>query len=359
MKISPSVVRVAFGVIIAVVLAQVLWWIIFQHRYVHMVTTNTIKDWQREVDLINTLPLSIASKKQLLEANKLSHITFKENKMLIQPQAIEELEKQQQRYIRMFKYESIVFVVGILLGLFIIYQNLQTERELKRRQENFLNAISHEFNTPIATLKLLIQTVQQRNLSTEKQNDYLAKMVKELSRLENTSEQILASARLEQFPYHQLTTVDLNNLVKQIINDIKTSLVARGANLNLNYTSSPLTVAINPDAFKLVITNLLDNALKYSVGKEKIITVRLEETQYLAKIHIEDQGIGINPKEIKNIFKKFYRAGNELTREFKGVGLGLYLVKSISEAMNGWVKCESLAQGTRFTVVFPKQIETH
>ena len=356
---SQNIVYLAFGVIILFVLAQVLWWIVFQQRYVHSVTMQTLKQWQLEAELANIASTLANTKEKLLAEKGLTHLLLYKGNIIVNPQAISNFEKQQQKHIRMFKYEGPVFVTVVLLGLLIIYQKLQAERELKRRQENFLSAISHEFNTPIATLKLLAQTLSRHNLSFEKRSDYLEKMVLELKRLEATSEQVLASARLEHsLETSKLTTHDLNQVVRNIINKVRASLEARGAGLELHYTAYPLLVSIDPQAFSLVLTNLLENALKYSVSPGKSIKVRLEDDNYLIKIHVEDEGVGINPKDLKHIFEKFYRAGNELTREFKGVGLGLYLVKSISEAMNGWVKCEPLQKGTRFTVVFPKAIST-
>ena len=351
------IVQLTFGVIIIFVLAQVLWWIIFQQRYVHSMTMLMLSQWQLEANLANATIASIDAKKSFLAEKELPHLVLQNEKIIVSPHAIRDFKNQQQKYVRMFKYEGPVFVIVVLFGLLIIYHSLQTEFELKRRQENFLNAISHEFNTPIASLRLLTQTLQRHDFNFEKRKDYLVKMLQELKRLETTSEQILASAQLE----HYLTTPklanhDLNEVVRNVVEEVRSGLETRGANLSLQYTTSPLPVSIDPQSFRLVLTNLLDNALKYSNGVEKPISVSLEADKYLVKMHVEDKGIGIGSKDAKRIFKKFYRAGNELTREFKGVGLGLYLVKSISETMNGWVKCEPLEKGTRFTVVFPKRV---
>ena len=90
--------------------------------------------------------------------------------------------------------------------------------------------------------------------------------------------------------------------------------------------------------------------------------MRVEAKRHVAVVHVEDEGIGLDPKEVRRVFDKFYRVGNELTRESTGVGLGLHLVKSLSEAMNGWVRCESpnptTGRGCRFSVVFPKRVES-
>ena len=206
----------------------------------------------------------------------------------------------------MFKYEGSFFVAVVLFGLLIIYQSLQAERELKRRQENFLNAISHEFNTPIATLRLLTQTLQKHNFSLEKRKDYFVKMLQELKRLEATSEQVLATAQLEHYlAAPKLTPHDLNEVVRNVLEEVGAGLEARGATLNLQCTTYPLPVSINPQSFRLILTNLLDNALKYSNGPEKPISVNLEADKYLVKVHVEDKGIGISSKDAKHIFKSF------------------------------------------------------
>ncbi len=352
-----KIVQLTFGVIIIFVLAQVLWWIIFQQRYVQFMTTLIFEQWQLEANLANATTASVNDKKKLLTEKELTHLVLQDDNIIVDPRAISDFENQQQKYVRMFKYEGPVFVIIVLCGLLIIYQSLQAERELKRRQENFLNAISHEFNTPIASLKLLTQTLQRHDFNFEKRKDYLIKMLQELKRLENTSEQVLASAKLEHYlTTPKLAAYDLNQVVRDVMEEVRAGLEARGASLSLQYTTFPLPVSIDPQSFRLVLTNLLDNAVKYSNSNEKPISVSLEADKYLVKVHVEDKGIGVSAKDAKRIFKKFYRAGNELTREFKGVGLGLHLVKSISEAMNGWVKCEPLEKGTRFTLVFPKRV---
>ena len=116
-------------------------------------------------------------------------------------------------------------------------------------------------------------------------------------------------------------------------------------------------MSLDGAAFGIVLGNLLDNAVKYSPGSEKRVTVRLVSQNHLAVLHVEDEGVGISEEETRRVFNKFYRVGNELTRESTGVGLGLHLVKTMAEAMNGWVRCERLPQGTRFSVVFPRRLE--
>jgi signal transduction histidine kinase len=118
-----------------------------------------------------------------------------------------------------------------------------------------------------------------------------------------------------------------------------------------------LPISIDESAFGIVLSNLLDNAVKYSPNDVKPITIKLGSNRNQAFVFVEDQGVGIDPGEVPHIFDQFYRVGSELTRVARGLGLGLYLVKSITELMGGRVQCEPLSQGTRFTVSFPMKIQ--
>ena len=244
----------------------------------------------------------------------------------------------------------------ILSGLAVIAVSLRSERELKRRQENFLMAATHEFRTPITTLRLLIETSMYREFSREKQLEYLARMELELRRLQDSSERVLATARLEQGIHPQQVAIqDLNLVVSAQLETLRSALEARGASIKLERFSDVLPVSVDASAFGIVLSNLLDNAVKYSPNDIKPITLRLGINRNLAFVCVEDQGVGLDPKEVPHIFDQFYRVGSELTRVARGLGLGLYLVKSITELMNGTVKCEPLEQGIRFTVSFPIQ----
>lgn len=360
---SRRVTRIAFGVIIVFVLAQVVWWIIFQARYIGGVTETTLENWRQDAATVNTLLERSPNGVTLIEEvqRDYPHLQFQDGRFVLDRNAVQTFTREQRGYIRMFAFEGPFFSLVVLTGLFIIAKSLRTERELKQRQQNFLNAVSHEFKTPLSTLRLLVETALYRSLKPEKQRDYLERMERELNRLEATSEQVLASARLEQHATTQsLQSADLSGVVQNIVERSRSSLEARGVRLSVTYPDTSLPVSLDPDALSIVLNNLLDNAAKYSSSGSKYVHVRVEAKRHVAAVHVEDEGIGLDPEEVRRVFDKFYRVGNELTRESTGVGLGLHLVKSLTEAMNGWVRCESpnpaTGKGSRFSVVFPKRV---
>lgn len=352
--------------IVAFLLAQVTWWIVFQERYIARVTRETISAWQRDAATANMLYSArpdAAVRSQLVETYP--HLRLDRGRFEVDPAELQRFRAEQNGHLRMFAFEGPFYALVILAGLYVIAASLRAERELKRRQQNFLSAVSHEFKTPISTLRLLIETALYRPLKPEKQRDYLTRMDREVSRLAAMSEQVLASARLEHAAptLQTLTPTDLGDAVQEAVERERSGLEARGARLELQGTADALPVSLDVSAFGIVLSNLLDNAVKYSPGPEKTVRVRLEGKRHLALVHVEDDGVGLAEAEKAHVFSPFYRVGDELTRAAPGVGLGLYLVRSITEAMNGWVRCDApldpqTGRGSRFSVVLPKRV-TH
>lgn len=358
---SHAVTRIAFGVIIIFVLAQVVWWIVFQQRYISRVTETTLAGWQQTADAATRVAQATRDDELIWSLIwDYPYLLYDEidRSFTIDPDAVDEFRQEQSGFLRMFAFEGPFFVLVVLAGLFVIARSLATERELKRRQQNFLSAITHEFKTPLSTLRLLVETTLMRTLPANKQHEYLSKMEVELSRLEQTSEQVLAAARLESSKEDPiLEPLELNSVVQGIVGKARGGLEARGARLVVDYSPEPLPVSLDTNAYSVVLNNLLDNALKYSNDPAQRVFVSLKREGDLVLTEVADEGVGISEKELKHVFERFYRVGSEMTRQSKGVGLGLHLVKSITEAMNGWVKVEpNSPKGTRFTVVLPRRV---
>ena len=358
--------RVAFVVIVAFVLAQVAWWLVFQMQLLDRAASDREAAWSRDVATVDAWLARDPTALDGLLA-RYPHLRVREAlasadappRVEVDPVARLHLTARDARARRMIAFEGPFFAIVIMAMLALIASSLRAERELKRRQHNFLSAVTHEFNTPIGTLRLLVQTLRLRPANPERTVDYLRRMETELDRLERTSEQVLAAARLEQAGAPPvLEASDLNVVLQGLIGRAREGLEARGARLTVSFSPDPLPVSLDPSAFALVVNNLLDNAVKYSPGAIKPVTVTLCADGDVVRMHVDDQGVGLPAAERGRVFERFYRAGEELTRVSAGVGLGLHLVKSVTEAMNGWVQVEDGpdGRGTRFTVVLPRRV---
>ena len=357
-----SATRIAFTVIVVFVLAQVTWWIMMQGRLANELRDTTLAAWERDAVSASAL-LQVDPSAEATVLARYAHLravdTNGTRRLELDPAARAAVEARNAATRRMLAFEGPFFALVILGLLLFIAGSLRAERELKRRQTNFLGAVTHEFKTPISTLRLLVQTLRLRALGPERQQDYLRRMEGEIDRLERTSEQVLASARLEQASEPPpLAAAELNHVVQGLIGRLRPGLELRGAQLRVHYSPEPLPVALDADAFAIALSNLLDNAVKYTPATVKPITVTLARDGDLVHMHVDDEGVGLAPAERTRVFERFYRTGEEMTRESAGVGLGLALVKGTVEAMRGWVKVAEnpAGRGTRFSVVLPRRV---
>jgi len=269
LKTSRRWVWLAFALVVGYLIAQVVWWMIFQQQYIQQNIAYAETSWLQEAALVQELwAATEPSKRDLLKEElrqAFPHLEVQGESVYVNPERLAAYRAEQMRYLRMFAYEGPFFLLVMLGGLWIIAQSLRSEQEFKRRQQNFLMAASHEFRTPISTLRLLVQTLLMRELPQEKQQAYLTHMDHEIDRLEDLSERLLATSRLTQgLNQVRASRQDFGELVRQLVERQREVLEARKAQLHLEPTMGPLPVELDPEALGLVLSNLLDNAVKYS-----------------------------------------------------------------------------------------------
>ena len=263
-----------------------------------------------------------------------------------------QLNQDLSRRIWMVLGEGAVFMFLLLVGMRKVRSAIASEMELARTQNNFLLSITHELKSPLAALKLQLQTLRQRKLEPEKQQHILERSQKESERLQLLVEDLLLTARMDSGK-GKLNIEDLNisEIIRRLLQDHYSEQI----------DSSRISVAINSDCYGLcdrqalisIATNLIDNAIKYS-GSESTIEVGIEMESDSVVLKVLDNGPGIPVKERSRIFDRFYRAGNEETRNAKGTGLGLYIVSRLVEEMKGNLSLDQgQPSGCHFKVTFP------
>lgn len=230
--------------------------------------------------------------------------------------------------------EGMVFLLILIVGIWKIRSSVKKELQLSHNQNNFLLSVTHELKTPIASNKLYLQTVLKRELDPEKRNDLIAKALSENLRLEKMIDNILNASRLEnrKLVVHK-EEVELSSFLTSLVERFRKSFPEAQlvADIQPNVNAQ-----IDPFIFETIINNLIENAIKYSHANGPI-TIQLVQKEKIY-IRVIDCGPGVAIKEQKEIFKKFYRAGNEETRNQKGTGLGLFIAVEFTRLHSGQLK---------------------
>ena len=251
-----------------------------------------------------------------------------------------------------------VFFLLIIAGM--VLNTIFLVREIRRNEQHdsFINAVTHELKTPVASIRLYLQTLQTRELDPGKRQDFYRIMLEDSDRLLHTIDQVLRAGSAEpRFRRGARTRVDLAELARETVALARTRFHVQEDLLMYEDRARAGSAVVlgDPDELKAALWNLIDNAVKYSPAGSPV-GVRLEEADddRLA-VRVADRGIGISTVELKRIFRRFYRVAATPGRA-KGSGLGLFIVKSVARKHRGRAFAESAGpgQGSTFTLLLPK-----
>jgi signal transduction histidine kinase len=252
---------------------------------------------------------------------------------------------------------GIVFFVLIITGLVLNTTFLLREIRRNEQQDAFLNSMTHELKTPIASIKLYLETLKTRNVTDEKRLEFYDIMLTDSNRLLNTVEQVLQASRTrEKSRQLNVSEINLGKLLGESVKIVQTRHKLDESAIKFTEPEDSIKVSGDAAELQIVFTNLLDNAVKYSDETPKISVRIKNSSDKKAQIFIKDNGIGLESNQLKRIFKRFYRVANLSTQEKKGTGLGLFIVKSIIEKHGGKISAVSNGEdrGSTFIVQLPK-----
>jgi signal transduction histidine kinase len=246
--------------------------------------------------------------------------------------------------------EGGTFLFLILLGALFVYREVRRHVRTQTQQQNFMMAVTHELKTPIAVTRLNLETLRKYRLDEDKQQRVIQATIEETNRLDSLANNILVASQLEGGDYTRTKEVmDFSGLTEQSVLEYRRRFPEREW---ISGIQPGCTITGDPFLLHLLVNNLLDNALKYS-PKEGAVTLTLTKDGARILLAVKDNGPGIPDEEKKKIFGKFYRSGQETTRQTKGTGLGLYLCRKIAADHKASIKvADNSPTGSIFTVIF-------
>ncbi|MFC2167637.1 ATP-binding protein [Acidobacteriota bacterium] len=268
------------------------------------------------------------------------------------PDVIQREVKQRQNL-----FLAIFLFIGILLifGSYITVRIVRRELEISRMRADFVSTVSHEFRSPLTGIRHLGEMLLDgRAMDVMKQKQYFKMIVQESDRLTRLVENILDFSRMEEGrKEYRFEPLDTSPWLMELVADFEKEITTQGVVIDASVPDGLPAILADNEALGSAVHNLLDNAIKYSPRK-KFVRVEAKAIGREVNIVIHDQGVGISEIDQKHIFDRFYRVDSEITKQIKGAGLGLNLVRHIVTAHNGKIECESrVGEGSTFSIRIP------
>ena len=250
--------------------------------------------------------------------------------------------------------EGAVLMLVILAGVYVIFVYWNKQSRLYQLQSNFVSSVSHELKSPLASIQLYLETLKYQKVSSEEAQDFVEVMLSDTERLSDLIDNILESSKSDPKSMQlQFALVDIVALLQETIAHHQKLFEDKQCDIQLKFKDH-VKVSIDGRAMRMVFNNLIANALRYSPS-ETILTIEVRQDQKFCIIDFIDEGFGFDKKELKKVFKKFYRVQNQETQNIEGAGLGLYISRQIIKNHKGKINVfsEGRGKGTRFMLCLP------
>jgi len=250
---------------------------------------------------------------------------------------------------------GVIFFGAITAGL--VLNTIFLLREIRRNEQHdsFINAVTHELKTPIASIRLYLQTLQHRDVDEAQRREFYRRMLDDTDRLLGTVEQVLkAGVAGHRKSSRERVPIDFGRLVRECVEVARTGHHLQPQALRFEPMISGeagVSVIGDPEELRTATSNVLDNAIKYS-GDQVDVSVSIETPdEKHVRLSVRDHGVGIPQAELKSVFKRFYRVSNRSMAHIKGTGLGLFIVRAIAKKHGGRAFAQSQGEGHGTTVV--------
>ncbi len=339
--------QLGFLALLLVSTVQVGWWMYAHVQYARSVEQRVAADYGHEAAAVSAIYADAAAEQV---AALLPQLKIENGSAQVRPEALDEVMRQSDQQINRVLWEGGFFLLVLVGGMTVLTRAIRHDAELRRRQQNFLAAVSHEFKSPLASIQLAAETLVLRSAETDSQR-LGRRIIEDGERLLRMIDNLLDTTRLEEGRQQlapQLTNV--HAACAAAIAEIAERARLRDIAVTLE-APADLEARLDPTALETALRNLLDNAFKACVaGKGHSIVVRAASADGGATLSVADDGLGFPPEEGAMIFEKFHRLGDELRRSMPGTGLGLYIVKRLVELSGGSIAAHSEGPGKGATI---------
>jgi two-component system sensor histidine kinase SenX3 len=256
---------------------------------------------------------------------------------------------------------GVIFFALIIAGMIVNTSFLVREIRRSEQHDSFINAVTHELKTPVASIRLHLETLQRRDLPESQKQEFYRLMLSDTDRLTETVEQVLRAGRAgDKKAGREKSAVDFRQLVRESMDAVRTRHHLPHETLRYEEAANGagLKVLGSAEDLRTAVVNVLDNAIKYSGDKIEVSVRLAAPADGQVVLSVRDRGVGIPPDDMKSIFKRFYRVNHRSLAHIKGTGLGLFIVKSIAQKHGGRVFAESAGEGkgTTITMELPRSL---
>nr|MBS0037041.1 HAMP domain-containing histidine kinase [Saprospiraceae bacterium] len=294
------------------------------------------------------------AKKESLKISMMVDGTYTTEAEFIQTEKYTALKDRYKRRQLMIFGESLVFVISLFIGFWLINKGYRDIIKNSKNKTNFLLSISHELKSPVASVRLALETLIKRDLEKSQLKKISAGALKENTRLGALIENLLLAAKLEESYEINREVVRVADIILPIVNNEK--LKYPSAEIQINIDDSVKLIHTDKFALHTILNNLIENALKYSPGIKRVL-IQFKAADNDLLIEVGDQGVGIPKEEKERVFDKFYRLGAEITRTTKGTGLGLFIISKMVKALGGNIAVkDNDPRGSVFIVKLKNQV---
>ena len=345
--------QVVFLVLLGVCTAQLAYWMIDEVRYTESVRSRMLRSFETDIDAARVLHRAGTPWSEIERIYPTLAISADSTTLTVSPQVMASLDAQRFHRLNRYFWEGAFFLTVLIGAMALVLRVLRAEAALRRRQEQFLQGVSHELKSPLASLRLSTETLSLRDPSPDRRAELVRRLLADLGRLERTIANVLDASRLDSEIRTFPSRLTLANAVATVVDEMQEQAVEQQVALSAQVPPD-LEINADPEGVRTVLRNLVHNAIRAAHGGRVI--VRAAEFDGRVRLDVDDDGLGFPPAEADRLFDKFYRLDGDSRSRMGGTGLGLYLVKRCAQLDGATVsaKSDGPGKGAVFTVAWPK-----